>query len=62
MAQAQANEAELALKKTHEAEMADGVIDEDEQKAIDLMRAQAARAQAEVLYAKKIIITFLSRN
>jgi uncharacterized membrane protein YebE (DUF533 family) len=52
MAQAQANEAKLALKKTLEAAMADGVIDEDEQKAIDLMRAQAARAQEEVLLRK----------
>ena len=52
MAQAQANEAKIALKKTLEAAMADGVIDEDEQKAIDLMRAQAARAQEEVLLRK----------
>jgi hypothetical protein len=56
MAQAQALEVELALKKTLEDAMADGVIDEDEQKAIDLMRAQAARAQEEVLYKENILI------
>ena len=46
-AQVGASEKERALQKTIEDAMADGVIDEQEQKAIDLAKAEAARAQQE---------------
>ena len=43
-AQAQANEAERALKQTFEDAMADGEIDDDEQKAIDLKKVFPSRS------------------
>ena len=46
-AQAQLSEKERALQKTLEDAMADGVIDEEEQRAIDLAKAEAARAKEE---------------
>ena len=46
-AQARTSEKERALQKTLEDAMADGVIDEEEQRAIDLAKAEAARAKEE---------------